>query len=186
MFGIFRKKPRNVPTETHTLTIPLIEDKDRKVDVIADYMHKGTPILAVFNPTKKAMKDNGSWSINVLFGVEMNGLNPSVSMYRREGQLLCNYKAYVFPNQPLHFMLYEVSEFKNSNIMKLVNEELGDAYELYHDDDRICETQQFLVHDLTEEEALKYLKSHPDKRTMYVGKERCVKKEDSEADNNEN
>lgn len=180
MFGFGRKKPQ--PEEQHTLKLPLIEQKDFTPDKIAEYLRSDIPILAVYDPTKKTQID-GHWSFEMLLGAEMNGLRPSVSMFRKEGPFLCNYKAYKFDGDPVfHFILYEVYEMKNSNIMDLCNTKLREAYELYHDDDKMVETQMFYDNDFTEEEGLETFRKHPNVRTIYIGKERLIKKSDNEAE----
>ena len=174
MFGFSKKKPQS--EEQHTLKLPLIEDKDFTPAKIAEYLRSGIPILAVTDPTKKTQID-GHWSLEMLLGVEMNGLQPTVSMYRKEGPFLCKYRAYKFENDPIyHFILDKVYEMKNSNIMELCNRDLREACELYHNAGQWVENQMYYVHDFTIEEGLEFFQNHPNERYIYIGKERLLKK----------
>lgn len=180
MFGFFKKQKKSVsPEEKKTLTIPIFSDEDFTIDNIATYLRNGTPILTVYDPRKA----HNSMTFNLLFGVENNGLNPSVYMYRKEGKLLCCYTSFQFEDdRTLHFMLLKVWEFKNSNIMELFNSDLKDADEIYHDDENVVASQRYYVHDFTEEEGIEYFTNHPMERSIYIGKDRLVKKETTETD----
>lgn len=181
MFGFFKRQKKAIlPEEKHTLTIPIFTDEDFTIDNIATYLRNETPILTVYNPQKA----HDSVTFNLLLGIENNGLNPSVYMYRKEGSLLCCYSSFQYEgDSTLHFMLYKVWEFKNSNIMELFNTDLKDADEVYHDDENVVASQKYYVHNFTEEEGIEYFKNHPKERSLYIGKERLVKKEDTEEDN---
>lgn len=175
MFGFFKKQKKSVtPEEKKILTIPIFNDEDFTIDNIATYLRNGTPILTVYDPRKA----HDSMTFNFLLGIENNGLNPSVYMYRKEGNLLCCYTSFQFEgDRTLHFMLLKVWEFKNSNIMELFNSDLKDADEIYHDDENVVASQRYYKHDFTEEEGIEYFKNHPKERSLYIGKERLVKKE---------
>ena len=181
MFGFGKKKLQS--EKKHTLKLPLLESKDFTPDKIAEYLRSGIPILAVTDPSKQTQID-GHWSFEMLVGVEMNGLRPSVSMYRKEGPFLCKYRAYQFEGDPtLYFVLWNVYEMKNSNIMELCNRDLREACELYHDDEKKIETQVFAPNDFTEEEGLEFFRNHPKERSIYIGKDRIVKQtEEPEAE----
>lgn len=169
--------------EQKTLTLPLIEAKDFTPDKIREYLINEIPILAVTDPKKKTQID-GHWSFEMLIGVEMNGLKPSVSMYRKEGPFICQYRAYKFDEDPtFHFILSHVYEFKNSNIMELYNNELREAVELYHDDEKVVETQNYYAHDFTVEEGLEFFAKNPKARSLYIGKERLILKNNTEEKN---
>ena len=173
MFDFGKKKPQ--PEEQQTLNLPLLESKDFTADKIAEYLRNDIQIKTETNKNKKA-KIDGHWNFEMLVGVEMNGLGPSVSMYRKEGPFLCKYRAYQFEGDPaLYFVLWNVYEMKNSNIMELCNRDLREACELYHDDDKKVETQVFAPNDFTEEEGLEFFRNHPKERSIYIGKDRIVK-----------
>lgn len=69
--------------------------------------------------------------------------------------------------------LDQIREFKNSNIMEIINGDLHEAYELYHDDKNLTAKKSFYCHDITTEKARKYLTHN---RIMYVGEEHFIKK----------
>lgn len=163
-----------------TLDLPVIKEQYFTFEHIADYLHGGVSIIAVFDPCKKFQVD-GHWASNVLLATEMNGLQPSISLYRKEGAYLCDYKAFKFENDSLyHFMLYKVYEMKNSNILELINSDFREAYELYVDTKNWAENQSYYLHDFTEEEGLEFFKTHPKDRFLFIGRERLIKKENVE------
>lgn len=167
-------------SEQTTLDLPVIKEQYFTFEHIADYLHGGVSIIAVFDPNQKFQVD-GRWSFNALLAAEMNGLQPSISLYRKEGSFLCNYKAFKFENDPLyHFMLYKVYEMKNSNIMELINSDFREAFELYIDTKNWAEKQLYFLHDFTENEGQEFFKMHPNERFLFLGKERLVKKEKAE------
>lgn len=182
MFGFKKRKIKQQIAESEEqpfLKLPLIDETDFSPATIAEYINNDVPVVAVFDPTKK-METNGKWNINALIGAQMNGLNPSVSMYRKEGPFLCDYKAYTTEADGiLHFVLYNVYEMKNSNIMYLYNNDLKDACELYHDDAHLMATQQYYMHDFTEQEGLDFFRNNPSERCIYIGHDRLIKKSDT-------
>lgn len=175
MFG-FRKRKKRQSEEEHFLKLPLLDPNQLSPAIIADYINNGTPIVAVFDPKKDL-----TWSLDTMSRIQMNGLNPSVSIYRKEGPFLCNYRAYTsLGDGILHMVLYYIYEMKNSNIMFIYNEELKDASEIYHDDEHLIAKQEYYVHDFTEEEGLEFFKKNPNERCIYIGESRLVKKSDVE------
>ena len=167
-----KKQQQNI--DEPFLTLPLLEKKDLSPATIAEYINKDIPIVAVFNVEKK-MK----WDINTLSRIQMNGLNPSVSMYRKEGNFLYNYRAFTsLGDGLLHFVLYYVYEYKNSNIMYLYNDELKDAAEIYYDKEKLMTKQIYYANDFSVEEGLEFFVKNPDKRCIYIGESRLVKKSD--------
>lgn len=169
MFKFINKKKQ------HILTLPLLNPKDLKPDKIAEYLQNDIPIVAVTDPIKQS-QTNGRWNFEMLIGMEMNGLRPSLTLYRKEGPFLCKYRAYDFQGHPsLYFLLWDVFEMKNSNIFELCNGDLKDAFEIYHDDQKQTETQIFLPNDFTMQEGLNFFKNNPDQRSIHIGKNRIIK-----------
>lgn len=172
----FMKKKKIVPDNSakrRPLNLPVISEKDNTPEKIAEYLKSGVPIWAWYNAMDKSVDENGNWNINALLALE-KGRFDGFAMFRKEEEFLCKYTLEIFNDgEELYLRLEEVRELKNSNIMEIINGDLHEAYELYHDDENVAATMSFYCHDITPEKAKKHLANN---RIMYVGEEHFINK----------
>ncbi len=171
MLGLKRKKKAS--DRPPLFDLPMLAEKEIRPEIIHEYLAQGTPVWAVYDPQKKAYK-NGKMLYNVLLGVELNGLIPTVSILFKKGKYLYDYWA-ITNGREMYFHLFRVYVFKPSLIMEICNEELSEACEVYHDDGNVAKGQLYLPHDVTTQELDNYFATHRDENRMYVGKERIKK-----------
>lgn len=175
----FLKKKKSVPDNSakrRPLNLPVISEKDNTPEKIAEYLKNGVPIWAWYNAMDKPVDTNGNWNLNALLALEKGSLD-GFAMFRKEGEFLCKYTLEIFKNgEELHLRLEQIRELKNSNIMEIINGDLAEAYEIYHDDENIAATMSYYCHDITAEKAKIHLAN---KRIMYVGEEHFIKKSES-------
>ncbi len=174
MFDFFKKKSKpNNGAQRRPLNLPVIAESDKTPEKIAEYLRNDVPIWAWYNAMDKITDENGNWCINAMMALE-KGRFDGFAMFRKEGELLCKYVLEIYKDgKELHLRLEQIREMKNSNIMEIINGDLAEAYELYHDDENIAATMSFFCHNVTLEEAKASLVN---RRVMYVGEERFIKK----------
>lgn len=175
MFNFVNKKKSRPDNTAHRrpLNLPLISKKDIIPEIIASYLKNGIPIWAWYNAIDKPTDANGKWSINTLLAIEKGRFDYFI-MFRKEEGFLCKYILEIFNHgEELHLRLDQIREMKNSNIMEIINADLLEAYEVYHDDENIAATMSFYCHDITAEKARAYLKN---KRVMYVDESNFFKR----------
>ncbi len=168
-----RKKRQRKPSNRPSLDLPEIKGKKLLPDFIAESLCNDEPIIALYDPGKKAYV-NGQLSYNVFIGMEINGLRPSMAMWVKKGPYLYDYRSMWYKDVPIYF-LHRVLTSKPSTYLMLCNDDLKDAVAVYYDDRNYAKSQRYLPTDVTQEELDDYFNRYPKDRSMYVGLERVPK-----------
>lgn len=170
----FKKKTKKLETSNiNPLKLPVIPNENITPETIAKYIKNDIPVWAWYNIFEEK-NNNRKINCNAYYALE-NGRFDEYVMYRKEDALLCKYRIIIFENNP-YLKPVEIREMKNSNIMDIVNDDFCNTSQCYYDNENLAGKLYAIPYDITQEEALLYLKSH---RVMYIGDEHFSSKKEN-------
>lgn len=178
--GLFSRK-KKLPQERKPLKLPEISEEDLTVQKVAELIKNGTPIWLWYNLTAY---NSDTLPINALATLRRNYLDGFiVYVLDPEDNLIKKYLFDNFKDGEIYLIPVEIMDNKYSNIIDIFNREITDAYRVYYDNEGMTDNCIVYQHDISSEEAKKYLRTN---QVMHITEDRFPRREKGDSAQSEN